>query len=415
MPLHLDQAHIRMAVWRVLLVLASIAIAEVALQLVSFVSPAARELLGFEGVSNLVPDDALGLRGNPRFADHDVAGYRNHDRPRQSAIVVLGDSQAYGTSVHREQAWPHQLEGLLGRGVYNMALPGYGPAHALLQMDEALSLDPKHIIVSVYFGNDFFDASALSMRNGQISALAPSALMHESRVLEDQRKLADEVDALFRREDRTAQDAPLQSDTVARLRAWMSSHSRLYGLARAAKRIVRGPDSSLLANDFETAVRGLTPAERRYCLVVDGPAWRTILTPLYRARVIDDSDVRIRQGVEVVKRALESMATQSHHAGIDFLVVLMPTKETVFWPHTDQADGELSRLVTDETRLKEELVHYLESRDVEYVDMVDWLRKVDRQPYFENADGHPNEYGHRVVADVVARRLTGRESEPRYP
>jgi hypothetical protein len=183
----------------------------------------------------------------------------------------------------------------------------------------------------------------------------------------------------------------------------MASHSRLYGLARAARRVVGSPvDSSSLGDpDFQTAVRAVGPAERRSMVIVDRPGWRTILTPEYRGPVVDDNDVRIRQGVEVVKGSLSSLADRSRRDGVKFLVVLIPTKETVFWSQVEQTNGVLSRMFENETRLRMELIDYLNSHDIDFVDVTDGLRATAHQPYFENTDGHPNAWGHRLIADAI--------------
>ncbi len=274
----------------------------------------------------------------------------------------------------------------------------------MLQLDEALSFRPRDLVLSVYFGNDFADAFNLSTRVATIAALVSPALARAGMARERQSPLAGDVDVLFRRADPSPTAG---ARTLEHLRAFLSSHSRLYGLAHTAKDLLLKPpaSSSLLARDFDTAVRGLSPIQRQYCLIVDRPGWRTILTPPYRARVLDDGDVRIREGIEIVKAALSRVAQRSRDAGVQLVVVLIPTKESVFWPHTDDTDGGLSRLASTEDRLKAELTTHLMSGGIAFVDVTRDLRQADEQPYFGDADGHPNEAGHRLIADAIVRRL----------
>ena len=89
----------------------------------------------------VVPDKQLLYRGNPLYVDADAAGYRNATRRAQSDIVALGDSQTYGPE-NRDDAWPFVLGKRLGRSVYNMALPAYGPLQSSAKVDEALQLKP---------------------------------------------------------------------------------------------------------------------------------------------------------------------------------------------------------------------------------------------------------------------------------
>ena len=237
---------------RFLLIGASLAIVEAGLQLFTLASPRAEELLGPE-ISGWVPDGLLGERGNPRYPEHDVAGYRNSDRPANASIVVLGDSQAYGVNVRRDEAWPHLLQSSTGRRVYNMALPGYCPVHSLWQFDEALTLSPQQAIVSVYFGNDFFDAFAFSSRNAVIAALAPVDLVRESQAKEAASPLDEELFPPAKGWYNVGMSA------FVRLRAWTAVHSRLYGVARATRRLAAPPVDPLspAVSDFETAVRSL--------------------------------------------------------------------------------------------------------------------------------------------------------------
>ena len=57
--------------------------------------------------------------------------------------------------------------------VYNMAFGGYGPAHNLLQLDEALALTPARIIISIYLGNDFYDGSPFRPEIPRLVGLFP--------------------------------------------------------------------------------------------------------------------------------------------------------------------------------------------------------------------------------------------------
>jgi lysophospholipase L1-like esterase len=91
-------------------------------------------------------------------------------------------------------------------------------------------------------------------------------------------------------------------------------------------------------------------------------------------------------------------------AGVDVLVVLHPTKESVFWPR-GEADPTLRRLVANEARLHQELIAALEADGIAYVDTLPVLRAATDQPYFEDVDGHLNATGHRRIAEAVAARI----------
>ena len=109
-------------------------------------------------VPRWVADDVLGARPNPAYPGHDARGFRNPEAWDRVDIVVLGDSQTYGTGVAMNEAWPSRLRVATGRRVYSMAYPGYGPLQESLLLDEALRLEPRVVVATLYAGNDLFDA-----------------------------------------------------------------------------------------------------------------------------------------------------------------------------------------------------------------------------------------------------------------
>jgi hypothetical protein len=163
----------------------------------------------------------------------------------------------------------------------------------------------------------------------------------------------------------------------------------------------------LLSREFSSAARALTPVQRRFASPLDGPGWRTILTAPYRGRVLDDRDPRIRSGFEIARHAVRAIGERCRAAGVDLLVVLLPTKESVFWPRVGTPDLHpgLRQLVTDEERLRQEWVADLRASAVRYLDAREALSAALNQPYYEDVDGHPNETGHRIIAAAVAARV----------
>ena len=163
----------------------------------------------------------------------------------------------------------------------------------------------------------------------------------------------------------------------------------------------------LLAPDFERAREGLTDIQRSFVSEYEGPKWRTILTSRYRARVMDLSDPRIRVGILISKQTIAEMNSQVEKVGSRLVVVLLPTKEFVFGPRVD-APAEhqaLSRLVQDEAEIREDLIRFMTDRGIEFVDPLNALRESERQPYFENGDGHPNPLGHQLIATKLFELL----------
>jgi len=83
-----------------------------------------------------------------------VEAVRNLDGPPVARIAAFGDSLTAGTGVEPGQAWPAQLEEILGMPVDNRGRAGDTTASGLDRLDEVLETKPRLVIVGLG-GNDF--------------------------------------------------------------------------------------------------------------------------------------------------------------------------------------------------------------------------------------------------------------------
>jgi lysophospholipase L1-like esterase len=347
----------------------------------------------------LVPDSRLGFRGNPAHPEHDDWGYRNAARPERAAVVALGDSQTYGTGVRREDAWPQVLERRLGMCVYNMGNPNFSAAHYLLELERALSLAPRVVLLTVYFGNDLYDAFRLAAGNRRLSAFVSPEVLRAAREFEQRAPLVTIGQTLF-------EPTALAEKELGGLRRFLSEHSRTYNLASTLVRRLSGrAQPAVLSRDFAKTRASLTPEQRALTSAFDDGRWRTILTSSYRREVVDLRDPRIEAGLAVVRRAIAEIAARCRQAGIRMIVVFIPTKENVFAGSVRRPEDHapLAELVADEEGIKRTLIEDLEGREDEYVDLLPILRAAPAQPYFEDLDGHPSPAGHAAIAAELAR------------
>ena len=296
-------------------------------------------------------DARLWFRGNPAHPEHDSRGFRNPHALERADIVLLGDSHTYGTTVSPDDTWARVLAAETGTTVYNMAIPAWGPGQAAAFLPDALALKPKTILYGLFFGNDFIDALRVDGRSERLS----TALL------------------------------PCWEDRVSTgVRAFFSRRSRVYHLARRLYRtVVPYPEAG-------------------------GASALVIAAPFYLCH-LDDSDPRIRAGIEITKSTLLTMARDARAADATFAVVLLPTKESVFAPRVadlDAHDG-LAELVAAESRLRDELTAVLRADDVPVLDVLPALRNAPRQPYPVIRDQHPNAAGHRVIGLETARFVHG--------
>ena len=366
-------------------------------------------------VPMLVDDDRLGIRGNPEWWEHDARGFRNPSALSSAIVVALGDSHTYGTSVSSEESWPRIVSTHLGKDVYNMGLEGYGPTQNLENLSIAIELKPKLIIFGLYFGNDFSDDFRFAQKNGLLWKYANQGALVQISELESQKTIEEEIGFLFRSgrtiEGNPANRSPSETSETGNfpwiIRKWLSDHSKLYGPLRTLKnQIVSYSDfNASLARDFHRAKENLSDWQSPYVSVYDGPTWKTIFTSPYRLRTLDDADPRIGAGIEISKRMLEQMRLRVSESGAEYLVLLLPTKEYVFWPRVENPDEHmlLAELVRHENRIHNEIKRFMQDHGIDFIDPVTELRESEGQPYFPDGDGHPNALGQKIIAEKVLK------------
>jgi len=411
-----------------LLLCASIAagllLAELGLRLYLFLATARMSSPRPEQAAPYWEDSRLGVRPNPDFPDHDANGFRNAFVPPSASIVAMGDSQTYGLSVRREEAWPHQLEVASGCDVYNMAFGGWGPTQSLLLFDLALAMRPRLIIEAVYFGNDLYDCYATVYYQGQLPELKTTdpAFMAAIRDAESRERL----DLYLERFDNpaplsdtaTGGSEPTRFALLSNAMRFLRQHSELYrliGRARVRMREKISPKRVQLEkrrSDWELRKRSAERTPR--WLILDSPDFRTVFTPYYRFVALDLEDPRIAEGHHIALQALERMADRATAAGMEFLVLLIPTKELVYRdvvPPKLAADEVYHQMIDAEEVARNKTMAFLQAHGLFYLDALPALRRSLAEhvpPYPESADGHTNRDGQRIIAQLVLREMVRR-------
>lgn len=391
---------------RFALVLASLIFAELLLHALGAASHDVRSVLTPPAERNTrwIEDTRLRLRSNPLWLEHDANGYRNPHALTHADIVTLGDSNTYGSFVAREAAWPQLLADKTGVSVYNMGVGGYGPAQYFLQIEDALRLSPKLIIIALYFGNDFVDTVVLAQRNPEIRALASLAASKDAaRSLETGealRRLEREMARRAQCNEASPSEVNRKPPVPSPLDRWLAHNVMLYALAGNLSAVLQAQLSAHAMSARSTA------SAENCATFVDGK-WRTTFNVAYVGAALDSRDPWIELGFEVSRTVLERIHRRVQAAGAELLVVLLPTKESAFWNKIRKPErfAGLRKLVDDEARWRVQLTDALRKRDVPVLDLLPALRDAPVQPYFENTDEHPNETGHRLIANVIADYL----------
>lgn len=344
-------------------------------------------------VSRQVDDPVLGHRPNPDFFEHDAKGFRNKavPAPGEVDIIALGDSQTYGTGVHRAEAWPRQLERITGHRVYSIAFGGYSPAHYPFLIDEALILKPRSVITAVYFGNDLLESFLFASREQNLNRFAPKnpkqfeqaiRLEKESPVTTEVNRIANDPEFFLAYENTSWVNRLAENVKIIE-----------YAL-KLAEKISGEGDSPCAAPE-----QGIGPPPAH--------AAPTVLTPQYRLLTLDLQDVRVREGLRITQDALKTMHEKLKGAGVDHHVMFIPTKEKVYEEMVMQESPNeaFKRLVENETQAYNVLAGFLQEQGIPYSSTLPALKKSlweGKTPYRNSSDGHPSPEGQRAIAECIA-------------
>jgi SGNH hydrolase-like domain, acetyltransferase AlgX len=407
----------KQAAFSIILVLLVTGVLEITLHLLAFVSPRVAQILGTSHpVPPTVPDERLGYRPNPALPGHDRLGFRNPTVPATAHIVALGDSQTYGTHVKPEDAWPRQLELMTGKIVYSMAFGGYGPPASLILWDEAMALEPHIVIEAFYAGNDLFDLFDMVYNRGQLPALKSSDPQVQARIRAAERSelITKHVSQMDQHTFGVRRGTP-EEESNALLHRFLVQHSTIYGFWRRTwhefmdlvNTSTRSTYRITQEENWET-VKAFAEAHPAYCQVFHNGPFKTVFTSEYRLAALKLADPRIAEGLQISLRVMQKMHEEAIARNRRFLVVLIPTKETVFrklWPNPSMSYRSLTE---HEERLWRTTKALLEQNGIEYLDALPALQEqlvAGIQPYPVSNDGHPNQHGHRAIAQLVAASL----------
>ena len=107
---------------------------------------------------------------------------------------------------------------------------------------------------------------------------------------------------------------------------------------------------------------------------------RTILMPQYRLTALNMEDPRIHEGLRVSIEAITRMSSITRKTGVRFMIVLIPTKELVFFDtfggNADVKLRSVTELVDEEQTMWTELKNELRARGMSYIDVLPALRNL---------------------------------------
>lgn len=321
----------------------------------------------------------------PGSGGHDAWGFRNPERLTKADILAVGDSMTYGFGAPMRASWPAQLAEMTGQSVYNMSVGGYGPLQYLHLIEtQGLSLDPKIVIVGFYLGNDLPNTYDLMTSTADRPDYGDPKDVHSV----DWRRLL-RYDSDGRR--------------LGRLRSFLARHSLLYRMITQSPlldfwrrdRLRVHPQGAAYIQNLGTYSSYLTPG------------------PVFVATSLADS--RVADVFAATEKALRSIAGTAKKPGVETLLLLIPSKESVLSEQAEaHSEGPLSHIylamLQSEENLKDRLSALATSLDLVPVDPLPALRLAAGTglELYSFHDGHPNAEGYRVIAELLTEVLSGR-------
>jgi hypothetical protein len=328
-----------------------------------------------------VSDEILGLRIEPYSGAHDSWGFRNKKVPKAVDIVAIGDSHTYGISAKSSYSWPSILQRLTRKNVYNLSLGGYGPVeYYYLLKNKAFKLNPNLVIVGLYLGNDISNAYRSVYGNNYWRSLRRTDFIPEENIKPSK------VD---------------RQKFSHKLEQWLPGNSVLYRLIsssaigdelRNLREIYRGEEVVMFRDKEHNIKTGFTPTSKLRALNLTLPD--------------------VQEGLRITLDLINQMNILCTERNIDFLVLLIPTKESVYSDFI-QYDSSLPKsqtineLLRNERLIDKTIRTFLENKDIPYVDVLGPLSDAARsiQLYPNNFGGHTNRNGYEIIAKSIHRYL----------
>jgi hypothetical protein len=282
----------------------------------------------------------------------DEHGFRNPSPwPAQAHTVLVGDSMGYGYGVREQDSWPRLLEKSLDAGtLINLTLPGLGPEQYYRFLKRfGVPLHPQLVLYCLFPGNDVQDSNHFLQwqASGTKSLLGWEWLQNQGP----------EHEKSFLKE--------LESESYLML-----------GMRSVRKN---------LASRFSSQTVHMPGGDIQFA------------PSLYEGRM--DEFVPSNPGFRAMLTAVEETKALTDEMGAHLLIVIFPSKEEVYLPGLGESFPDM---VTPVKRA------IMDAGSYDVFDLTDGLRKrasKDLPPLFFEVDGHLNERGNALAAELILEKL----------
>jgi hypothetical protein len=312
-----------------------------------------------------------------------------------------------------------------------MGVGATGPPHYLYNLDQALALNPKLVIVGFYFGNDIWDSAAFVYRREEVpkkmGAWRKAFLDKNPTFKAFLKQQLPEAKRKWREAARILEpgyskvpnaDGREETKTVnneATIVQFLRENSKLYGFFRLAKSMLtnsvvrKGRHDAGTRADPEFWDELCDYAANTSGVVCHETAdLQTVLDK--RLRILDERT--LGAGMEIALDVLVEIRDRLHETKTDYLVGLIPSKEYIFTQalpgRFEDIDSSFVELRNQEGRIRDQVMRELDGLGIPYLDLLPALIREVRQNraiYPASSQSHPNTHGYGIIAQSIAQYL----------
>ena len=142
---------------------------------------------------------------------------------------------------------------------------------------------------------------------------------------------------------------------------------------------------------------------------------RQTFNPGRRLKAVNLDSPEVQEGLRISKIAYSEMKAICASRNIEFLVVLIPTKDLVYSGQIenrfkDSMTSEFVALVKNEISVRDDMSKFFTDQKIDFVDLLPVLRQsvLQSENIYPFNDGHPNGFGYSVIAaEINVKGLQG--------
>jgi len=276
-------------------------------------------------------------------------GFRNPPTPATAPVAFLGDSFVWGFGVEESATWVQQVATARGVVARGYGQSGFSSWQYAQVFDRYVAPQKPKLVIWSFFANDLLPVQA--------------GILGQNRA---------------------------STEAGMEVRIWLDNNTLVY---RFIKYIIQGA--------FFSDQQPIRYRDQDLDLVLF-PSTHTILDP---------KSANFAQGLKELTAGLQDVQRQCQQT-CDFVMVIIPTKEMVYYPKVQSAfTPEQRQLVQLAFRTYGELKQTFTKMGIRYLDLTPAFQKAAlpvgapaRQLYFRT-DGHWNRAGHRVAAEALTEWL----------